>query len=128
GIYFLLLYPKKLRLVKISAVVILFTITAIVFYTNTQTHFPAFLEKNHTFKVIQPRLSVAAFLNDGRFPAWQVGFKAFLQKPWLGWGPENYSIGFDKYYNNFSGDAWWDRAHNIPLEIATTAGLPALVL
>ncbi len=127
SIYFLLSYPKKLPILKITIGILLLIIGGFIFYANTIGHFPAFLEKNRLFQSVQSRLSVNSLLSEGRFPAWPVGFRAFLEKPLLGWGPENYSVGFDKHYTPSAGAEWWDRAHNVPLEIAATAGLPALI-
>lgn len=126
AIYFLLFYPKKLRILKISALVFLLFIGGIIFYANTQLQFPAFLEKNRLFQSVQPRLLINLLLNEGRFPAWSIGFKAFLEKPLLGWGPENFSVGWDKYYNPAQAP-WWDKAHNIFLDIATETGIIGLI-
>ena len=56
----------------------------------------------------------------------------------MGYGPENFSIGFDKYYNpslpqieKMPGGivtTWWDRAHNFVFDIGVTAGVPALII
>src|ERR1019366_6418035 len=104
---------KKMAILKIVALAIILAISGVIYYANTQSHFPQFLEKNTLFGYIKPRLSITAFYNDVRFPAWEVGFKAFLENPILGWGPENYSVGFNKHYNASVGSEWWDRAHNI---------------
>ena len=130
AIYFLLFYPKKFPALKIIIALSLIIVAGVIFYTNTQTHFPTFLENNRLFQTLQPRLSVTSFLEDARFPAWRVGFQGFLEKPLLGWGPENYSVAFDKYYNASVGInevQWWDRAHNVALEMMVTTGLFALL-
>ncbi len=127
-IYFLLSYPQKIRALKIGVLTLLILVMGMVYYVNTQNHFPEFLEKNRLFQSVQPRLSLAFFLEDERFPAWKIGFDAFLEKPVLGWGLENYAIGFNKHYNTSVANQWWDKAHNSFLEIATTAGAPALIL
>ena len=56
-----------------------------------------------------------------------------LEKPILGYGPENFSVGFDKYYDpsipylNKSWGDWWDRAHNIILQTGSDAGFLGII-
>ena len=58
-----------------------------------------------------------------------TGYKGFLARPVLGWGPENYNLVFDKYYNPklYPTENWFDHAHNIFFDIATTMGIAGLV-
>ncbi|TSC75451.1 MAG: glycosyl transferase family protein [Parcubacteria group bacterium Gr01-1014_30] len=60
-----------------------------------------------------------------RFLVWNVALKAFLEKPLLGWGPENFASAFNKYYDLRVGEreTWFDRAHNVPLDILATGGV-----
>ncbi|MDO8264821.1 MAG: O-antigen ligase family protein, partial [Candidatus Parcubacteria bacterium] len=67
-----------------------------------------------------------------RFVVWQIGFKAWQEKPLLGWGPENYNVAFNKYFNpclflsKCGGEIWFDRSHNIILDTAIASGLAGL--
>jgi tetratricopeptide (TPR) repeat protein len=62
-----------------------------------------------------------------------VAWEAIKEKPVLGWGLENFSVGFDKHYDpslpyiSKAWGGWWDRAHNIIFETGATAGIPAVV-
>lgn len=64
----------------------------------------------------------------GRLPVWQESWKGFLERPLLGWGPENFELSFTKYYNpcmgtpECGGDIWYDRAHNIIFDTLVTTG------
>lgn len=127
-IVFLILYPKKTVVLKYSIIALLIIIIAGVVSVNTVSHFPAFIQNNRIFQQIAPRLSINAVLGEGRFPAWKIAVAAIKEKPILGWGPENYSIAYDKYYDpNITSVPWWDRAHNIFLEVASQAGLAGLI-
>jgi len=58
----------------------------------------------------------------------QTAFKAFLEKPWFGWGPENYQPAYIKYFNPnvikyLPSDFFFDRAHNKPMEVLATTGI-----
>jgi len=58
----------------------------------------------------------------------QTAFKAFLEKPLFGWGPENYQPPYIKYFNPIvikylPSDFFFDRAHNKPMEVLATTGI-----
>lgn len=66
----------------------------------------------------------------GRLTSAQIGLEAALNRPVLGWGPENYSIAYDRYAQPevFSQDVIvsFDQAHNKPIEEISTKGLLGL--
>ena len=133
ALWFLLVYPKKLILLK--ACIVLFLILGIygIYHLNTQP-FPQFIQENRILQGMAQRVSVERVRVDPRISGWKVGYQAALSRPFLGYGPENFAIGFDKYYDaSLPGiskiqGSWWDRAHNFPLEIAVTAGIPGLII
>lgn len=68
-----------------------------------------------------------------RLIAWQIGLKGWRERLWLGWGPENFYMPFDKYFNPELYDIlqekpWFDRAHNIFLEFGVTSGLVGVLV
>lgn len=135
--YFLFFYPVINRKISFSfkiasAALIIFGIFS-VYYLNINDNLPGFLDKIKILKEIQARTSIDLLLSEPRFSAWQVAFEAIKEKPVFGWGPENQSIGFDKYYDPSLpyltkewGD-WWDRAHNIFLDLPLQYGIPFLI-
>ena len=132
ALYFLFTYSKKIDFIKIAGVSLLVLMAGIVIYVNTATQFPKFLQDNRIFSYVASRLSIKTFLNDPRFDAWQIGLKAIESKPLLGYGMENFAVGFDKYYNpaipNLAGDAgWYDRAHDIILQTGSDAGVLGII-
>ena len=72
-------------------------------------------------------------LNDGttktRILSAGVSFKGFLEHPVLGWGPENYNLVFDKYYDPrlYPTEQWFDHAHNIIFDNLIAAGVLGLL-
>ncbi|PJE57932.1 MAG: hypothetical protein COU81_03455 [Candidatus Portnoybacteria bacterium CG10_big_fil_rev_8_21_14_0_10_36_7] len=67
-----------------------------------------------------------------RLYAWNIGFEGFKEKPWLGWGPENYNVVYNKYFNPLTvegtnSEVWFDRAHNIVFQWATDSGILGLL-
>lgn len=85
---------------------------------------------------ILTRLQIETLLRDTRFAAWQVTIQALQERPLLGYGPENFSVGFDKHYDPAlpgmdrirvgTLEGWWDRAHNLLLDTAMQAGFGAV--
>ncbi len=142
--YLLLLYPKDLiRSVKIKTLflplkilagIILITAAYGVYYINAQPERPQFIQNNEILTEIARRLSIKMVLDDSRFSTWKISFEAIKEKPILGYGPENFNIGFDKYYDpslhymDKGWGSWWDRAHNFIFDIPATAGIPALII
>ncbi len=60
-----------------------------------------------------------------RILTWQIALEAFAEKPIFGYGPENFPVAFNKYYDFRigRGESWFDRTHNIFLEPLATGGV-----
>jgi tetratricopeptide (TPR) repeat protein len=65
----------------------------------------------------------------GRVMVWETAWKGFLERPLLGWGPENFYLVFARHYNPCLGSSecggaiWYDRAHNIVMDVLVETGL-----
>ncbi|MBI2065500.1 MAG: O-antigen ligase family protein [Candidatus Zambryskibacteria bacterium] len=64
----------------------------------------------------------------GRAFVWPMAFEGFKERPFLGWGQENFSYVFQKYYSPemFRLEPWFDRAHNIFLDWLVVGGILGL--
>lgn len=64
-----------------------------------------------------------------RFWTWNSALKGFVKRPVLGWGPENFSAVFDKYFDprhyvpSVSSETWFDRAHSIIFDYLSETGI-----
>lgn len=83
------------------------------------------------------RLAKTAFLdvNDAstqtRLITWRLSLRAFSEKPFLGWGPENYLVAYEKHYDpTFAvyGETWLDRAHNKIFDVLVMQGIFGLLV
>lgn len=89
--------------------------------------------RNTNFVRESPVLSRLASisLSEGRvrFMVWRMGLDGFKEKPILGWGPENYMLVFNKYYNSqmYGQEQWFDRSHNVIFDWLITSGLLGLL-
>jgi len=127
---------KRLSIFKIAFVIFMLLILSLVAYVNITPKFPVFIENNEKLSYfIHNRLSfktVAKDLAGTRLSAWKITTNAIKEKPILGWGPENFHIGFEKYFDPTLPPSlqrlWWDRPHNVFLETAVNYGIIALIL
>ena len=61
-----------------------------------------------------------------RLLLWKESIEAFKERPTLGWGPENFTPAFEKYYQpQFT--TWYDRAHNIFFDYLVMTGILGLI-
>jgi len=61
-----------------------------------------------------------------RFWTWGSALNGIIERPFLGWGLENFAYPFDKYYNpkHFGRESFFDRTHNVFLEYLISGGIP----
>ncbi len=137
-------FPKKSGRIKIYAaaflVLVIFLMFGLKIYMDSHLY---------VYKKIPPIIShsldrtLSIFegtkIMTSRISAWKVSLEALKDHPILGYGPENFMIGFDKHYDpalpiigvtsrNQEMVQWWDRAHNFLLDIPITTGIPALII
>lgn len=64
-----------------------------------------------------------------RFTIWNISWHGFLERPLLGWGPENYIAVFSKYYHPsmWNQEPWFDRSHDIIFDWLINAGILGLL-
>jgi O-antigen ligase len=64
-----------------------------------------------------------------RFWVWGEAWKGFLERPVFGWGPENFTAIYDKFFNpNFfvpgqNTETWFDRAHSVFFDYLSETGI-----
>ncbi len=63
-----------------------------------------------------------------RFMVWQMAIEGVKERPILGWGQENFSYVFNKYYNPalYGAEPWYDRTHNIFFDWLIAGGVLGL--
>lgn len=63
--------------------------------------------------------------------AWKIAVEAGSDRPWFGWGLNNFAAGFDRYYepeflDSGMHETWWDDAHNVYLNSFAEQGIAGL--
>lgn len=89
----------------------------------------SFVKKSETLSRFAS-ISLTDRTTTARFQIWNMAYQGFVEKPLMGWGQENFSYVFNKYYSPemYSQEQWFDRAHNQFLDWLIAGGLPAFVL
>lgn len=74
-------------------------------------------------------ISFTETTTESRLTIWKMSWEAFKEKPLLGWGPENYNLVFNKYYEPklWKQEPWFDRAHNVFFDRLTTNGIVGFI-
>jgi len=74
-------------------------------------------------------ISLSETTTKSRFLIWNMSGQGFTEHPVLGWGPDNYSMVFNKYYDPkmWNQEPWFDRSHNIFFDWLIDAGLLGLL-
>jgi len=115
---------KKYRLAAFGAVAaVIFIVFG--FYMIRDT---AFVRESMTLSRFQ-EISLKESGSQSRVMLAKMAFKAFKERPILGWGPENFNIIFSKYYDPrlFTQEPWFDRAHNVALDWLISGGILGLL-
>jgi len=109
---FILLWQKNKKIALLFCLLVLFAGAAGFFRFRTDLK-----EKVYQTTSIQNRLI-----------AWQVSFRAFKEKPILGWGAGNFDVAFNKYYDpTIKNELFFDHAHNVFLDLAVKFGAVGLL-
>ncbi len=67
-----------------------------------------------------------------RLISWRGALTGFKDNFWLGVGPQKFDVVFNQhfdpaFYRLVGDETWWDRAHNMVLEVAVTMGIFGLL-
>ena len=107
------------------------TILAIFAFGAVATAFFSTQPGNEIYRAMESRFSESTV--HGRIVVWEIAWKGFLDRPVLGWGPENFDLAFARHYNpclgtvKCAGELWYDRAHNIVFDTLATTGIFGLI-
>ncbi|MBI2033519.1 MAG: O-antigen ligase family protein [Candidatus Liptonbacteria bacterium] len=115
---------KKLLLVVLAAFIV---VGGLLFYYREAP----IVKSLPGSRVLELSLSETAFKT--RFWTWNTAWRGFKERPILGWGPENFSTVFDKYFDprhyvpGKNTETWFDRAHSVIFDYLTETGLLGLL-
>ncbi len=96
-----------------------------------------FIQKNSAWVKSVPIFSRIAYISltdtttQSRLMIWKNSLYAFQEKPLIGWGEENFSNAFNKYFPSeifvtMGSEIWYDRPHNILVQHLVQGGIIGL--
>ncbi len=132
GVLILLLYvvassKAKVRNWSLAVLGILIVIGGIAFAFRNSS----FIQNLPEGRLLQISLSDSSAQT--RLWTWGSAWQGFLERPILGWGPENFTAVFDKYFNpkhfipGVQTETWFDRAHSVFLDYLSETGALGLL-
>ena len=88
----------------------------------------AFVQENTVLKRFAS-ISLTEGTVFARTIVWSMAWEGVKERPVLGWGQENFSIVFNKYYDPrmYAQEPWFDRTHNIIFDWLIAAGVLGLL-
>ncbi len=112
-------YPIARRVAGVSIAVVLFVVG--IFFVVRNTSFVQTSPVLSRFAAI----SLSERTTESRLIIWRMSLKGFTEHPLFGWGPENYSVVFNKYYDPhlWRQEPWFDRSHNVLIDWLVMTGL-----
>ncbi len=120
--YLFLSNNKKIRILGISGIILSVLVSSVLWIN---------LLKSDT----SIHKKVADSISESRFIFWDIAEKAIKEKPILGWGPDNYPVVYQKYFDpnlylqsDTTVEIWNDRAHNVIFDTGVSGGYPAIIL
>ena len=129
GLALAMVYSKK-RMVFIGSITAVATVIAAAgfIFINRDRPFVMNNELLNRFTTINLQDTTA----QQRLFSWQTGWRAFKDRPLLGWGMENYHAAFNQYFDASYYDivktgTYFDKAHNIIVELLVTNGVLGLL-
>ena len=74
-------------------------------------------------------LTTEELKTQGRYFVWPIALEGVKERPFLGWGQENFNYIFNEHYRPemYRLEPWFDRAHNIFLDWAVAGGILGLL-
>lgn len=128
GVYLCVGTNRRLRLFCGGLILCVFLAPAVILINRGSTWV-----RNHPTLLRYTMLSSQDSTAEVRLMAWRAGAHAILDRPLLGWGPENFKNAFDLHfpgeiYHSLLGEVWEDRAHNLVMDVGVTTGLVGLTL
>ena len=75
------------------------------------------------------RISLTEGTSMARLTVWNIAWQGVKERPLLGWGQENFTYVFNKYYDPkmYAQELWFDRTHNVMMDWLIAAGLFGLL-
>ena len=112
--------PQRFKKYALAVFAAIFLLGGLIWFGRDLS----FVKNNPTLYRVT-HISITEATAQTRLLAWKMSWQGFKERPIFGWGPENYYVVFNKYYNPhlYPVESWFDRAHNAYLDILVNTGI-----
>lgn len=126
--YLLLRMPEKRKWIAIAVAGLVLVASLLIAYRNSP-----FVQKIPGARFLElVDLGFKDRTIQTRFWTWTSAWHGFQERPIFGWGPENFSTVFDKYFEpghyipGTNSETWFDRAHSVFFDYLAETGILGL--
>jgi len=119
-IFFVLFYPaKNIRKYFLAVLAAIMILGGSVFAFRNSV----FVRSNPDLNRIAS-ITIKDVTAQNRLILWQKAWASWQERPIFGWGPENYEVAINKYFDArlLPYEAWYDRAHNFIFDYGVAGG------
>ncbi len=105
------------------AFILIIAVSVVGFYSIRNTQF---VQHN---PILSRFANISPFdKSQGRSYIWPMAIKGMQERPLIGWGQESFNYIFNKYYDPqmYGLEQWFDRSHNIVLDVLVQSGFIGL--
>ncbi len=124
-ILFVIFHPsKKIKMISFSLLAVLLIVVGGFLLVKDSS----FIKNNPVLSRFSG-ISLSETTTQSRLIIWKMAWQGFKERPFFGWGPENFNLVFNKYYQAslWPQEPWFDRAHNVFLDHLVSSGLFGLL-
>jgi O-antigen ligase len=122
GVFVFFKAGKKIKYCLVAGLIILILFGGLAYWQKDSAWV-----KGIPFLYRFTRISLEDPSTVNRLMIWQVSWRAAMDRPLLGYGPENAIYGLNKRYNPKISEMWFDRAHNFIFDTLLASGLIGLL-
>ena len=127
-INFFLVRGRRAKIIHVGLLTLMI-LGAVLIYTNRDSKL---VTGNSTLRRMVT-ISLSDVTTQSRLDTWNASWKGWKERFWSGYGYENYDIAFNKYFparifKDKGSQIWFDRAHNVILDIGVTSGIFGLLV
>lgn len=120
---------RKGKIIITSSFMLLGLIVTGILWYGTTPQGTAWAEASLPYSIKRIVLLKQYWNPENRTEVWSIGIEGFKERPLLGWGWENFSYIFQKYYTKpipGEGFTYFDRSHNQLIDILALTGIVGL--
>ena len=88
----------------------------------------AFIQSSPTLQRLAS-ISLSDSTTSSRFMIWNMSWQGFKERPFFGWGQENFLYVFSQFYNPkmYTQEPWFDRSHDVFFDWLVASGAVGLL-